>query len=796
MKYRPEIDGLRAVAVLPVILFHAGFGYFSGGYVGVDIFFVISGYLITTILINELDAGKFSIARFYERRARRILPALLLVMLVCLPAAWFIMLPAQLEELGWNAMAVSLFVSNIALWLNTDYFAASAELNPLLHTWSLAVEEQFYIFFPLLLWAMWRTGGRRPFLTVVLGTVLSFLLSEWGWRNAPDASFYLLPFRAWELGIGSICAFLLKERPTRNNNSLAFIGLGLIAYSIFAYSNETPFPSVWALAPVLGSALIILYCTHDSLLGRALAWKPVVSIGLISYSAYLWHQPLFAFTRLSMPTQPSAGFMATLSIATLGLAYLTWRFVENPFRSQNRQPPVLLAARKRLFVASGVGLGVFVSLGLFAYESGGFPARTTLAGTSYQDLNLDERLRANYGLSDLCRGFNPVPECRTGEQPRVVLWGDSNAMHLGPALVHSPSAPEFVQFTMSACGPFYGLAALAGGRYDARFGQRCIEFNDQVIDYISENNIELVVASSAMRPTIRRLYTREGETLPERSLEAVIESMRETTERVEATGAKIVWVSPPPTNGDNLSNCAIQAVTQGRASDDQCRIPLDGTRAANPEVMEVLAAARSFVPVVSLSEMLCDSEYCSTLLGGNIVYRDEGHLSIEGARLLGERHNFARELRRASRRPLETSQQASRGATPRLDRLGAADSDLLDPSEQFAYIILPQEIRFGFRFELTSERLFESNGELRRGLLMSVPDHEGAEVFSAIERGFKSAGYLSSRGRKEDSKGQTTDFFSKDGAPTLYVRTSPAAERESPGAPKTQIWISWPVSTR
>lgn len=796
MKYRPEVDGLRAVAVLPVILFHAGFEYFSGGYVGVDVFFVISGYLITTILINELDAGKFSIARFYERRARRILPALLLVMLVCLPAAWFIMLPAQLEELGWNMMAVSLFVSNIALWLNTDYFAASAELNPLLHTWSLAVEEQFYIFFPLMLWGLWRVGGRWPFLAVVVGSFLSFLLAEWGWRNAPDANFYLLPFRAWELGIGSICAFMLKGRSPRKSDLLTAVGLGLIAYSIVAYGNETPFPSVWALAPVLGSGLIILYCTPESLLGRVLAWKPVVSIGLISYSAYLWHQPLFAFTRLSMSTQPSAKLMVALSIATLGLAYLTWRFVENPFRAQNRQPPVMLPSRKRLFIASGVWLTVFISIGLLAYQSGGAPARTTLSGTSYQDLNLDERLRANYGLSELCRGFNPVPECRTGDQPRVVLWGDSNAMHLGPALAHSPSAPEFVQFTMSACGPFSGLAALAGGRYDARFGRRCIDFNDQVIDYITNNDIELVIASSAMRPVIRRLYTRDGDTYPERSLDVVIESMRETTERVEAAGAKIVWVSPPPTNGDNLSSCAVQAVTQGRSSDDKCRITLDSTRVANPEVMEALAAAQSFVPVVSLSELLCDGEYCSTLLGNTIVYRDEGHLSVEGARLLGEKHNLFREIRRASRRPLAISHQVRRRATPAQDQPDVIGPGSLEPSEQVAYIILPQGIRFSFRFELKSERLFESNGEFRRGLLLDVPDREVPEVFRAIERDFSSADYLSSRGRKEDSEGQITDFFSKDGFPRLYVRASPVPDPSIPGAPRAQIWISWSVSTR
>lgn len=798
MNYRPEIDGLRAIAVLPVILFHAGFHVFSGGYVGVDVFFVISGYLITTILINDLEAGKFSIIRFYERRARRILPALLLVMLVCLPVAWFVMLPAQLEELGWNTMAVALFVSNIALWLNTDYFAASAELNPLLHTWSLAVEEQFYIFFPPLLWALWKAGRRWPFTATVLLSIASLLLAEWGWRNAPDANFYLLPFRAWELGAGSICAFLLHGRAPRKNDLLSLGGVCLIFYSIFAYDNETPFPSVWALAPVLGTALIILCTTPSSLLGRALSLKPVILIGLISYSAYLWHQPLFAFARLSTTSEPAPALMAALGLMALVLAYLTWRFIENPFRSHNRQPPVVFPGRKAIFTASGIALVAFVGIGLLAYVSGGFPQRSTLSGSSYADLDLDQRLEANYGLSEQCRGFNSAPECRTGNRPRVLLWGDSNAMHLGQALLHSPSAPDFIQFTMSACGPFSGLSALAGGRYDARFGERCIEYNDKVIGYIEENNIELVIASSAMRPVVRRLYTRQGDVLPVGSLDTVLDSMRETAQRVEAAGARIVWISPPPTNGDNLSSCAVQAVTQGNAADGMCTITVASTQGTTKEVQQVLEAAQDFMPVFFLQDLLCDSDHCSTLIDGKIIYRDEGHLSIEGAQLLGEKYNLMREIRRASRRPASTAtgsgnqQPASR---PTGDQGGQVPPRAaLSVSEQITYVILPPEIRFDFRFELTSERLFGSNNELRRGVMLEVQGQDARNAFNGTERALIRAGYRSSSTARTDKNGQVTGFYSKRGQPTLYVRSSPlqAPEAARPGTTST-VWISWEV---
>ena len=208
MRYRQEIDGLRAVAVIPVVLFHAGFEIFGGGYVGVDVFFVISGYLITASSSDELEQGEFSIVRFYERRARRILPALFFVMLVCIPFAWIWMTPSQIEDFGRGLVAVSLFASNILFWSKIDYFAPAAEENPLLHTWSLAVEEQYYMFFPLFLLLAWRFGRNRVFYMIAAIAAVSLLLSEWAWRHTPVANFYLAPTRAWELLAGSLCAFV------------------------------------------------------------------------------------------------------------------------------------------------------------------------------------------------------------------------------------------------------------------------------------------------------------------------------------------------------------------------------------------------------------------------------------------------------------------------------------------------------------------------------------------------------------------------------------------------------------
>ena len=346
MKYRPEIDGLRAMAVLPVILFHAGFELFSGGFVGVDVFFVISGYLITTtILIEEIENKRFSIVNFYERRARRILPALFFVMLICIPFAWLWMLPNQMKDFSQSLVAVSLFASNIFFWRESGYFAAAAEEKPLLHTWSLAVEEQYYLLFPIFLILAWRFGKNRVFWMIVLMAAISLLLSEWGWRNKATANFYLAPTRAWELFAGSIAAFVVHKQ-VKKNNFLATLGLAAIVFSIFFYDENTPFPSVYALAPVLGVVFLVLYADKETIAAKLLSTKGLIGIGLISYSAYLWHQPLFAFARIRSIEHPSVLLMSALSLISFVLAYFSWRYIEKPFRDKN------MLSRTQIFSAS------------------------------------------------------------------------------------------------------------------------------------------------------------------------------------------------------------------------------------------------------------------------------------------------------------------------------------------------------------------------------------------------------------------------------------------------------------
>jgi peptidoglycan/LPS O-acetylase OafA/YrhL len=368
MIYRKEIDGLRALAVIPVILFHAGFEWISGGYIGVDIFFVISGYLITTILLQEQQQGSFSIVNFYERRARRILPALFIVLLVCLPFAWFWLLPHELKDFGKSLIAVVTFVSNILFWLETDYFTADAELIPLLHTWSLAVEEQFYIIFPLFLALFAGKHKRIMVIMVIITALLSLGLTEWGWRYFAEGNFYLIPFRAWELMIGALTAFYLFYKPQPKGlicHIGSLLGLVLILLAIFFLDKSIPFPSVYALAPTLGTALIILFANQQTLVNKVLSFKGFVMIGLVSYSAYLWHQPLFVFARAYYMEMPTTSIMVILSIVSILMGYISWRYIEAPFRNKQR------FSQKHVFIASLLVGIAFILIGVALVTSDG-----------------------------------------------------------------------------------------------------------------------------------------------------------------------------------------------------------------------------------------------------------------------------------------------------------------------------------------------------------------------------------------------------------------------------------------
>ncbi len=323
---------MRGIAVIFVILFHAGFDLFSGGYIGVDIFFVISGYLITLILIDNLASDLGSIWIFYKHRALRILPALFFIMITCIPCAYVWMTPSELQSFFKSFFTATLFSSNIYFWKSVGYFDAQAELKPLLHTWSLAVEMQFYAIFPLFLYWIRRFEQRKIIYILITLALISFLISEWGWKDNKTANFYLLTSRAWELLAGAIAALCLKNFQIKNNNYLSCIGLLLIIFSQFIYYQKTETHSFFTLIPVLGIVLILLYSGTETFVSKILSQKLFCRIGLASYSIYLWHYPIFSFARIREPQGLSTDYIILLILLSLGVGTLSWQYIEKPFR--------------------------------------------------------------------------------------------------------------------------------------------------------------------------------------------------------------------------------------------------------------------------------------------------------------------------------------------------------------------------------------------------------------------------------------------------------------------------------
>ena len=463
LTYRPEVDGLRAVAVTAVILYHGHILPLPGGFAGVDVFFVLSGFLITAILLRELQQGQFSILRFYERRIRRILPALIVVLAATTAVAVAVMIPSQLLAYGQSLAGNVLFVSNFVFGAKSGYFSPALEEAPLLHTWSLSVEEQFYLAFPPLLALLYHRLPRLTGLVLALLALASLGLAEWGWRNEPDINFFFTFSRAWELLAGTGAALLLHHRRISPRASLAALGMGMILYALLFHSDATPYPSLATLVPVGGTALILLFGTADRGVGRVLARRPFVAVGFVSYSAYLWHQPLFAFARITQTDAPSTPLMAGLTLLTFALAALTWRFVEQPFRRPTQR---WLPRTRPLFVAAAGDMAALATLSALLIWTQGNDALWR-ARHPDQAATLDLILQAGqnngppaatsdcrFNLTRLdAKSLTQIDTCAASYGPAVVVLGDSHAIDVYSALSHLSHAPFLMGLTGGGCRP-------------------------------------------------------------------------------------------------------------------------------------------------------------------------------------------------------------------------------------------------------------------------------------------------------------------------------------------------------
>ena len=652
MHYRREIDGLRALAVVPVILFHAGFGFVRGGFVGVDVFFVISGYLITGIILADLASGRFSIARFYERRARRILPALFLVMAASLPFAWWWLLPSDLKEFAQSLIAIPLFVSNILFLRKSGYFDTAAELKPMLHTWSLAVEEQFYLLFPLLLMLAWRLR-RNWLLALLLGIALASLAgAQWGTLHHPMASFFLLPTRAWELAMGASIACYRQHRGDPTNapatapwvtQAASLAGLILILSSTLSYSEATPFPGLYALAPTAGAALVILHASPRTLVGRLLGSRPFVAVGLVSYSAYLWHQPVFALARqgASAPLGPIP--MAALSLLSLGLAFLSWRLVERPFR----QPGVVSQPRLLAFALAGSLL--FIALGWAGTASNGFEYRIVLP-QAVQD-SFARTGRTGECFDKPLVQSRPDWLCRLGgsdHAPDFMLVGDSHAAALLGAFDAAARATgrSGVFTGAGGCPPLLGIHALRADQDE----RNCHALNERVFAYVRSHAIGTLVLTGRWS-----YYTDDGTSSRDvsylgrspsdprnqtTSRQAFSYGLAQTVERYAALGVRLVLIEQVPQQAYDPQKVYRRVWASG-ALDQALLDRFEATRAQHLQqqsfVDGVFARLPPQVQRVDPTDIYCPGERCLMGDAGGSFYADASHLSAHGANRLRAR---------------------------------------------------------------------------------------------------------------------------------------------------------------
>lgn len=619
--YRPEIDGLRAIAVLPVIFFHAGFELFPGGFVGVDIFFVISGFLITSILLREMEAGQFSIIRFYARRARRILPVLFFVMACCLPFAWMWMLPDEMKRFGQSAIAVATFSSNIYFLRETNYFSPSAESQPLLHTWSLAVEEQYYVLFPLFLILCWRFGKSKLFWFTLVAALCSLALSEWGWRHQAVANFYLLPTRAWEILAGSLLAFLpplkaaeLRQHPLAQSTSL--LGMGLILFSILNFDSSTPFPGFYTLVPVVGTVLIIAFASAANWTGKLLSSQCLVSMGLISYSAYLWHQPVFAFIRLRSLEHPTQLVFSIGAAASLALAYLSWRFIEQPARTAVIEP-------NRLLALSAGGLLAVSGLGVLAHASEGFAHRAThlsswQAAKTQPKEQMEIAYRRGTCFIDYHQDIEVLQQNDCVKAPlqkqQIILGGDSMAAHYYLALKDFAAHMDLQlsQINGTSCRPYQ----------HANMSTRC----QKLLKMLQQT---LALAPEGSFVVISAKWQKEFKTD-----ENFQHNIRQLIERAARSSARVIFIGQIPTYAVSPNEAKLRLemmdenVEPGLKPDDTYR-PVNTLLRTSIDAQNMRGNLVFIDPVAGL----CSGSGCNTFSAKGVpLYIDQGHLTPTGAK--------------------------------------------------------------------------------------------------------------------------------------------------------------------
>ncbi len=647
--YRRDIDGLRAIAILAVVAYHAGLPGVTGGFVGVDVFFVLSGFLITSLIVAEANrTGSVSLSGFYARRIRRLFPAMFAMLLVTCVLGAFVLLPifGQQQGLGKSAAATALYVSNYFFWLQSPgYFDASAELMPLLHTWSLAVEEQFYIVWPPIVIGAAviarRAGWRLE--TVLLAITTAALVASLAWcirrtEVDPSAAFYLLPSRAWELATGAVTALCLpavtRSRPLAGTLCSA-VGMIAVLAAIVGINQYTSFPGYAATLPVAGTALVIIggRLAERNPVQAVLSTGPFVTLGLLSYSWYLWHWPLLSLTRAyTLVPQDRPRDLLVVLIA-LGLAWLSYRLVENPIRYGRPGP----FSRDRWTLVAGVSLSVTLCVAaallvMSAERASRRPEFEPLVRAKSEKPPLRAFCHQDIPYS----GLNPAAPCIAGppgRPPGILLWGDSHAEHFSPLMqaIAGSSGHATISRSFARCPPL--------ARYpkrDRRDDAACAAFTADVlseIESLTSDGLEVVVLSGrwlrvlgAPRIDLRHAAQAEG---PDhlRQPELAVQ-LSATVERLVALGLKVALVAPLPEMPFDVPACL------AREPPHRCEVPRQAVDAQRSRVMALLHDIEkrdANVKVVDFIDQLCDEASCFASRDGIVLYADDNHLSVAGS---------------------------------------------------------------------------------------------------------------------------------------------------------------------
>lgn len=636
--WRADIDGLRAVAVLAVVLFHAQPALMPGGFTGVDIFFVISGFLITSIIVRERAEGRFSIAGFYERRIRRIFPALFTVIAASAFAGWFILAPGDYVSFARSAMAAMAFYSNFFFNRQTGYFAPAAETQPLLHTWSLGVEEQFYLVAPWGLLALLALSRALRGWIIALVFALSLGLSAYGVHGGANSAFYMPHTRAFELLAGAVLALGVFPplRGRRSADVAALCGAVLIAISLFVLSARMPFPGLAALIPVLGAALLIHAGTHrETAVSRALSAGPAVFIGKISYSLYLWHWPLLAFAAYAFGDELTLPHKLALIALAILLSVASYRFVEQPAR---RATPLL--TRKAVFAGGAAALLICLAMSETIIRTRGLPDRL-----GPQVAEFARKAQTRIRLDGIC-GFSDIDgrkalsgACFIGDRsqdaPRFILWGDSHAATLAPRLAQSAerAAIKGYVFGGGGCPPLFGLEAYGGHFRSCAGTARRVEalLENPAITHVVLHARWGLYATGRPSPNETRVRIRrfvEGRDAA--NAQAFAQRLRETVKRITAAGKKVIIIGPVPELEGNLPSTMIRDMMRGRMRD--YALPKTRFTRRQADVLALLAELSALQDIIVLypHNILCGEKSCTTVLDGMPLYFDDDHLGAAG----------------------------------------------------------------------------------------------------------------------------------------------------------------------